>query len=202
MICNACAHVCCRSRTKGERVEEDGLAVQDALTPAAVLVPIVLHQDQPSVLLTQRTRHLRDHAGQISFPAAGSRVMIEVWLMLLREAEEEGGLPPEHVEGGWFPSQYRTGTGFSVTPVVAFVAAVSTCQDPFGRRSLRVPLALSAGSANHQQHEGALAGPRTPVSCHSLWVIVSSGGNCRDVDLAVQSFLDIARRNLSSFRNG
>jgi hypothetical protein len=34
---------------------------------AAVLVPII-ERDEQSVLLTQRTAHLADHAGQISFP--------------------------------------------------------------------------------------------------------------------------------------
>ena len=34
---------------------------------AAVLVPII-ERDEPSVLFTQRTAHLHDHGGQISFP--------------------------------------------------------------------------------------------------------------------------------------
>ena len=34
---------------------------------AAVLVPVI-ERDEPSVLFTQRTSHLRDHGGQISFP--------------------------------------------------------------------------------------------------------------------------------------
>ena len=43
-----------------------------SLTSAAVLVPIVDRPEGLTVLLTQRTDHLRDHAGQISFP--GGRV--------------------------------------------------------------------------------------------------------------------------------
>lgn len=141
---------------KGERVEEDGLAVQDALTPAAVLVPIVLHQDQPSVLLTQRTAHLRDHAGQISFP--GGRIESDdrsVVDAALREAEEEVGLPPEHVEVVGFLPEYRTGTGFSVTPVVAFVRPLLMLRpDPFEVAEVfEVPLAFLLDPANHQQHE-------------------------------------------------
>ena len=36
--------------------------------PAAVLVPIVLHDTGPTVILTRRATHLTKHAGQISFP--------------------------------------------------------------------------------------------------------------------------------------
>ena len=38
------------------------------LLPAAVLIPIVVRTSGLTVLLTQRTNHLRDHAGQVSFP--------------------------------------------------------------------------------------------------------------------------------------
>ncbi|WP_310735270.1 NUDIX domain-containing protein [Mitsuaria sp. TWR114] len=37
-------------------------------TQAAVLVPLVQRASGLQVLLTQRTAHLRDHAGQVSFP--------------------------------------------------------------------------------------------------------------------------------------
>src|SRR5439155_2640897 len=39
--------------------------------PAAVLIPVVEHEE-PTVLLTQRATQLRNHAGQISFP--GGRI--------------------------------------------------------------------------------------------------------------------------------
>lgn len=45
-------------------------------TPAAVLVPLVEHGSGMTVLLTQRTAHLANHPGQISFPAAGWRTAI------------------------------------------------------------------------------------------------------------------------------
>ena len=64
-----------------------------ALTPAAVLVPLIDHPDGMSVLLTQRTAHLTAHAGQISFP--GGRMEEEdtdAIAAALRETEEEVGL--------------------------------------------------------------------------------------------------------------
>jgi len=43
------------------------IAAMRPIRPAAVLVPII-DCDELSVLFTQRTAHLADHAGQISFP--------------------------------------------------------------------------------------------------------------------------------------
>ena len=37
------------------------------MRPAAVLIPVV-ERDEPMVLLTLRSAHLNDHAGQIAFP--------------------------------------------------------------------------------------------------------------------------------------
>ena len=67
------------------------------LVPAAVLVPVVLRDQEPTVLLTLRTSHLRDHAGQISFPGGRTeRDDDSAEETALREAEEEVGLikPP------------------------------------------------------------------------------------------------------------
>ena len=47
------------------------IAAVRPIRPAAVLVPIIEYRE-PSVLFTQRTGHLADHGGQISFP--GGRV--------------------------------------------------------------------------------------------------------------------------------
>jgi len=135
-------------------VAEDGVGDEE-LTPASVLFPIVLRADGPSVLLTQRTDHLRDHPGQISFP--GGRVEPEDFSpahTALREAQEEIGLSAEHVEIIGYLPEYRTGTGFRVTPVVALV------RPPFDltpdlqevAEIFEVPLAFLMNPANHQQH--------------------------------------------------
>jgi 8-oxo-dGTP pyrophosphatase MutT (NUDIX family) len=135
-------------------VQEDG-ADDAVLTPAAVLFPIVLRQDGHTVLLTQRTAHLRDHAGQISFP--GGRVEESDQSTLhtaLRETEEEIGLAREHIEPIGYLPEYRTGTGFRVTPVVALVRPPFDLKiDPFEVAEVfEVPLAFLLDPVNHQRH--------------------------------------------------
>lgn len=135
-------------------IHEDGLG-DEPLTPAAVLFPIVLRPEQPTVLLTQRTSHLRDHGGQVSFP--GGRVEeadTSPVHTALRETEEEVGMAPERVEVVGFLPEYRTSTGFRITPVVGFVQPPFVVRpDPFEVAEVfEVPLAFLLDAANHQRH--------------------------------------------------
>jgi 8-oxo-dGTP pyrophosphatase MutT (NUDIX family) len=133
---------------------DDGVADEE-LTPASVLFPIVLREAGPAVLLTQRTEHLRDHPGQISFP--GGRVEADDTSpahTALREAQEEIGLSAAHIEIIGYLPEYRTGTGFRVTPVVALVRPPFELRpDPVEVAGIfEVPLAFLMDFANHQQH--------------------------------------------------
>lgn len=93
-----------------------------SLRRAAVLVPLVARPHGVTILLTERTAHLQDHAGQISFP--GGRLEAEdadAVAAALREAEEEIGLARRHVEILGRFEEYGTVTGYRVTPVVGLV---------------------------------------------------------------------------------
>ena len=129
--------------------------MDQGLTPASVLFPIVLREREATVLLTQRTAHLKDHAGQICFP--GGRVEpedVSPAHTALRESEEEIGLSSNHVEIVGYLPEYRTVTGFCVTPVVAIVTPpFELCPDAGEVDEIfEVPLAFLLDPANHQTH--------------------------------------------------
>lgn len=141
---------------RGDDDLNPGMRPQRAtLTPAAVLVPIVLHRGGPTVLLTQRTDHLRDHAGQVSFPGGridpGDRDAVDA---ALRETEEEVGLPRNQVEVIAPLDPYITRTGFRVTPVVGLVTPpVDPKPDPFEVAEVfETPLAFLLDRRNHERH--------------------------------------------------
>jgi 8-oxo-dGTP pyrophosphatase MutT (NUDIX family) len=125
------------------------------LRPAAVLVPLVDRPQGLTVLLTQRTAHLRAHAGQVSFP--GGRLEdgdVDAPAAALREAYEEVGLDPQAVDVlGQLPP-YRTVTAFEVTPVVARVRPpVRLHPDPQEVQDIfEVPLAFLMNPAHHRRH--------------------------------------------------
>jgi 8-oxo-dGTP pyrophosphatase MutT (NUDIX family) len=125
---------------------------------AAVLVPLVAHANGLQVLLTRRTDHLRDHAGQVSFPGGRTEAYDEgPAATALREAHEEVGLAPDLVEViGRMPT-YTTVTHFVVTPVVALVSAPiewNTLKLDRGEvaEAFQVPLAFLMDPANHRVH--------------------------------------------------
>ena len=95
---------------------------RDAGREAAVLVAIT-DRPEPGVLLTVRREHLRNHAGQISFPGGRLDPGEDAIAAALREAEEEIGLPPREVELLGTADPYCTVTGFRVTPVIGLVPA-------------------------------------------------------------------------------
>ncbi len=125
-------------------------------TPAAVLMPVIMRDDGPTLLLTQRTAHLNDHAGQISLP--GGRVDdsdISPVETALRETEEEVGLHRHHIDVLGTLPDYYTGTGFRVTPVVSLVRPPFDLRaDPFEVAEIfEVPLAFLMDGANHQRRK-------------------------------------------------
>ncbi len=139
-------------------VREDGCDEADAqaaLTPASVLFPVVLREGCPTVLLTRRTAHLKDHPGQISFPGGRAEARDPSPAhTALREAAEEVGLLERHVEIAGYLPEYLTSTGFRITPVVALVTPpFELAPDPFEVAEIfEAPLAFLLDPANHKRH--------------------------------------------------
>jgi 8-oxo-dGTP pyrophosphatase MutT (NUDIX family) len=102
--------------------DADNGAPGSPLTPAAVLVPILTGGATLRVLLTERTAHLAQHAGQIAFPGGKIENTDKGPLAAaMREAHEEIGLESSFISPLGYIEPYRTGTGFLVTPVIAAI---------------------------------------------------------------------------------
>jgi len=136
------------------------VAREQPVRPAAVLIPVVDHP-HPTVLLTQRSPHLNNHAGQISFPGGTIDATAASPLdAALREADEEVGLKREFVEPIGYLDLYGTAFGFRILPTVARVKPgfklklnASEVDDAF-----EVPLAFLMNPENHQIHSKEFRG--------------------------------------------
>jgi 8-oxo-dGTP pyrophosphatase MutT (NUDIX family) len=152
------------------------IAREQPIRPAAVLIPVVDHPE-PTVLLTQRSAHLNDHAGQISFP--GGKIDATDASPLdaaLREAEEEVGLGREFVDPLGYLDLYGTSFGFRILPTVAkvrpgFKLRINQAEvdDAF-----EVPLAFLMNPVNHQVHSKEFRGMERsyyamPFAQHYIW---------------------------------
>ena len=147
--------------------------------PAAVLLPMVVRPDRLQLLLTLRTAHLNDHAGQISFP--GGRVDaddVDPIATALRETEEEIGLSRRHIEVIGCLPDYQTGTGFRVTPVAALVHPPFELEaDTFEVAEIfEVPMSFLMNGANHQRrsaifpnHPGRRTFYTMPYEQYFIW---------------------------------
>jgi 8-oxo-dGTP pyrophosphatase MutT (NUDIX family) len=156
---------------------DDGPPFRDA----AVLMGVVDHGDEATLILTQRTAHLNDHAGQISLP--GGKIDprdADPIAAALREAEEEIGLDRSFVEpiGYFFP--YLTGTRFRVVPVLATVRPGFTLTPNEGEvdEVFEVPMRFLMDDLNHHIGQRSIDGVtryfyEMPFGDHHIWGITA-----------------------------
>ncbi len=144
---------------------------------AAVLIPVVDHPQEATVLLTQRVQTLRAHSGQIAFPGgridAGDASPADA---SLREAWEEIGLERRHVTPIGYLDPYLTGTGYRVIPTVAVVEPPFrlTLNPAEVADAFEVPLAFLMAPGNHQRHAREFGGTlrsfyAMPYAEHYIW---------------------------------
>lgn len=144
---------------------------------ASVLVPLVQRAEGLTVLLTRRADHLRDHAGQISFPGGRAEAHdADAAATALREAEEEVGLMRDKIEIIGELPPYATVTHFVVTPVVALVTPPFELKlDAFEvAEAFEVPLAFLMAPAHHHRHRFEFEGGQRqflsmPWGEHFIW---------------------------------
>jgi 8-oxo-dGTP pyrophosphatase MutT (NUDIX family) len=113
-------------------------------TDAAVLVPLYVHDGELHAVFTKRRDDLRRHAGEISFP--GGRVEAgdaDLQATALREAEEEIGLPVDHVEVlGALQPVPTIATSYAVYPFVGLIEPGFAWQPSAGEVALVLELSL------------------------------------------------------------
>ncbi|MCV2885274.1 CoA pyrophosphatase [Aestuariibacter sp. AA17] len=123
--------------------------------PAAVLLPIVVREDSLTMLFTQRARHLRHHAGQISFPG-GKQEPTDKSLLdtALRETEEEIGITRQYIDVIGTLPKFRTVSRFEVLPFVSFVSDTFSLKIDENEvdNVFEVPLAFLLDKTNHFIH--------------------------------------------------
>ena len=120
------------------------------LRPAAVLVAF---ESGKGIWLTKRSSHLKHHPGQIAFP--GGKLDpgdASLQAAALREAQEEIGLPPDHVRILGTLPPHETVTGFLVTPFVGHVHRPFTARPEAGEveEVFTVPLSHLIDPSNYQ----------------------------------------------------
>ncbi|MBL0948444.1 CoA pyrophosphatase [Brevundimonas sp.] len=130
------------------------------LRPAAVLILIIAEGKEPRVLMTRRSDSLASHTGQIAFPGGRLDPGETVVEAALREAREEVALAVEGIDVLGLADRYETGTGFLVTPVVAWTTdSPRTEPNPDEVAEVfEVPWAFLMNAANHRQDHYELEG--------------------------------------------
>ena len=148
---------------RGDHDLNPGMRILPDLTPAAVLIPLVERETEITTLFTQRTSHLKHHAGQISFPGGHSDPEdTSAEDTALRETEEEVGLHRSRIRVIGRLAPYITRTGFSVIPVVGLVTP---------------PFDIESGQPSAPQARGQRHAPR--FLRHALSGALHLGGHGR-----------------------
>jgi 8-oxo-dGTP pyrophosphatase MutT (NUDIX family) len=136
------------------------IAREQPVRPAAVLIAVVDHKE-PTVLLTQRSPHLSEHAGQIAFPGGKiDATDASPRDAALREAWEEVGLEGAFIDPIGYLDVYGTGFGFRILPTVARVKPgfALTINHAEVVDAFEVPLSFLMNPANHQIHSKEFRG--------------------------------------------
>lgn len=123
---------------------------------AAVLVPLVWHNEEWHLLFTRRTDRVESHKGQVSFPGgACDEGETTPEQTALREADEEIGIQPSDIKVLGRLANLITISYFRVTPVVGVVRwpTVFRVGEHEVARVFTIPLTWLADASNRWQFE-------------------------------------------------
>ncbi|MDO4640578.1 MAG: CoA pyrophosphatase [Neisseria sp.] len=154
----------------------------ESFTPAAVLLPVVKHQEEWQILMTKRADTLRHHTGQIAFP--GGRKDAEDASLTdtaLREAYEEIGTPPHIWQTFETMPPCYTPSGYAVYTVPALCpqTPVLTLNESEVAEAFYIPLAIVLNTSSYTQrtfrHRNHTAqSPALPYLHYDIWGLTAS----------------------------
>jgi 8-oxo-dGTP pyrophosphatase MutT (NUDIX family) len=125
-----------------------------ALRNAAVLIPVVDHDGEATVLLTKRAEKLRSHSGQVAFPGGTiDTTDASPEAAALRETFEEIGLGRDRIEIIGRMPDYVAGSGYRIAPVLGIVRPgfQLTLNADEVDAAFEVPLRFLMDPANHKR---------------------------------------------------
>ncbi|MES0030476.1 MULTISPECIES: CoA pyrophosphatase [unclassified Mesorhizobium] len=128
------------------------LKLAKALRDAAVLIPVVDHGHEATVLLTRRAEKLRNHSGQVAFPGGTiDPTDASPEAAALRETSEEIGLDSDYIEIIGRLPDYVSGSGYRIAPVLGIVRPgfSLTLNSDEVDAVFEVPLGFLMDPANH-----------------------------------------------------
>jgi 8-oxo-dGTP pyrophosphatase MutT (NUDIX family) len=131
------------------------------LKAAGVLIPIIEYPKSLSILLTQRSADLKNHASEISFPGGRMEsIDTDISETALRETCEEVGIRPEQVDIAGYLQPMLTMTGYAVTAIVGLIQPCKnlTLDRSEVEHAFEVPLPFFLDERNQQLSEREVHG--------------------------------------------
>ncbi|XP_056104294.1 peroxisomal coenzyme A diphosphatase NUDT7 [Rhinichthys klamathensis goyatoka] len=157
-----------------------------ALPKASVLIPLLLRHGELHALMTVRSVHLKQHAGEVCFPGGKCESGdTDETHTALREAQEEIGLPPHAVQVVCKLFPILNKAGLLITPVVAFIESSFTPRPNADEVSevFTLPLEFFTKEADHScypvpsafgpTHSFMFTDPRTG-HVHQIWGLTAA----------------------------
>lgn len=110
-----------KEKVKQALSQERNVISDQSLAPAAVLLPILDRNGKTHILFTKRSKSVKDHKKEISFPGGTRKEGEPLKNAAVRECNEEIGIPSKDVEILGTLDDVDTRTGYVITPFVGII---------------------------------------------------------------------------------